>query len=70
MNFDPSWRANGEPTIDTHHAVGVRLAGGDQTIDLRYFPRTLPWSLPLWFISIGLCFGIPIWGRRMAKHLK
>ena len=64
MNYDPSWRADGKPAIDQEHAVATRVGAGDHKIVFSYFPRTLKWSLPLFFITLGLGVAIPRWWRR------
>lgn len=55
MNFDPSWRANGEPALDHHGLVATRLEGGETEIRFRYFPRTFRYSLPLFFFTLAGC---------------
>ncbi len=52
MNYDPSWRANGEPALDHEHTLAARVHAPDAEIVFSYFPRTLRWSLP-----VSLLFG-------------
>jgi hypothetical protein len=47
MNWDPSWRANGVSAVALDHAVATSLRGGDEVIEFRYRPRTLPFGLAL-----------------------
>jgi hypothetical protein len=68
MNYDPSWRANGQPALDYHHAVAVRLRGGDETVEFSYFPRTFKWSLPLFVLTAAGGFGVPYWWRRRRRR--
>ena len=53
MNFDASWRANGEPALDHHGLVAVRLTGNETHVTFRYFPRTLRFSLPLFILTLA-----------------
>ena len=64
MNYDPSWRADGKPALDQEHAVAMRVNAGDRSVVFSYFPRTLKWSVPLFFVTLGLCIAIPWWWRR------
>ena len=64
MNYDPSWRANGRPALDHKHTLAARLESADETIELSYFPRTLWWSVPVFWVTLGAAIGIPIWWRR------
>jgi hypothetical protein len=64
MNFDPSWRANGEFALNYRNAVATRLSDATEQIEFVYFPRTLNWSVPLFFLTLGLCVGLPSWWRR------
>jgi hypothetical protein len=68
MNYDPSWRANGQPALDYRHAVAVRLRGGDETVEFSYFPRTFKWSLPLFVLTAAGGFGVPYWWRRRRRR--
>jgi hypothetical protein len=56
MNYDPSWRANGEPALDFEGRVAYRLAPGENEVTFRYFPRVLPWSVPLALFALAGCF--------------
>jgi hypothetical protein len=56
MNYDRSWRANGEKAIDHDGRVAGRIEAGRSEIEFRYRPRTLPWSSLLAFVTLGACF--------------
>jgi len=70
MNYDPSWRANGERAINWNKAVATRVAAGDHSIEFRYFPRTLKYSLPLSFATILACLSVAWWRRRRARRAR
>jgi hypothetical protein len=55
MNFDPSWRANGEPALEHEHALAVRLEQAEGTVEFRYVPRTLRYSLWLPGLTLVGC---------------
>jgi len=63
MNFDPSWRANGEPALDYDGQVAMRLTGDTPQVKFRYFPRTLKYSLPLCLLTVAGA----VWGIRRPK---
>ncbi|HEX3851103.1 MAG TPA: hypothetical protein VHW01_09065, partial [Polyangiaceae bacterium] len=54
MNYDPSWRANGEPALEYKGLVATRLKGDVAQVTFRYFPRTLRFSIPLFLLTLGL----------------
>jgi hypothetical protein len=54
MNYDASWRANGEPAIDYQGLVATRLTGDVEQVTFRYFPRTLRYSWLLFVLTLGL----------------
>ncbi len=56
MNYDPSWRANGERAFDHGKLVAYRLAPGETEVEFRYFPRTLAGSVPLALLTLAACF--------------
>ena len=60
MNFDPSWRANGQPALNHRGLVAMRLTGSVARVTFRYFPRTLRFSLPLFVLTAFGCY----WGAR------
>lgn len=39
QNFDPSWRADGEPAFSHEDAVATRLSAGDGIVTFHYWPR-------------------------------
>ena len=54
MDFDKSWRANGEPAVNWHGLVAARLKADSASVTFRYFPRTLAFSIPLaLFTALG-----------------
>jgi hypothetical protein len=57
MNYDPSWRANGEPATQIEGLVAYRLSGTDEVVTFSYFPRTLKFSVPLALLTLVLLFG-------------
>ena len=70
MNFDPSWRANGQPALDYHGLVATRLNGGVAQVTFRYFPRTLRFTIPLFLLTLaGSIWGCRAkrWGRRRSE---
>jgi hypothetical protein len=64
MNFDPSWRADGRPALEHGHAVAARLPGGDGTLEFRYVPRTLRYSLWLPALTLAGCLAVGGLGSR------
>jgi hypothetical protein len=66
MNYDSSWRADGEPALDHAGVVAGKLLPGSNRIEFSYFPRTLAWSVPLSFLTLALCF----WRRRYAPAVR
>ena len=54
MNYDPSWRANGEPAMEYNGLVATRLTGDVAQVTFRYFPRTLRFSIPLFLLTLGI----------------
>ncbi|HEY3234648.1 MAG TPA: hypothetical protein VGJ84_08020, partial [Polyangiaceae bacterium] len=53
MNYDPSWRAGGEPAINYRGRVAARLEKPADTMEFRYFPRSFRWSIPV-FLATAL----------------
>ena len=66
MNYDSSWRADGEPALDHAGVVAGKLLPGSNRIEFSYFPRTLAWSVPLSLLTLALCF----WRRRYAPLVR
>lgn len=62
MNYDPSWRADGKPALDSNGLVAARLGAADGRVEFRYFPRTLVWSLPLTALTLLACLVRPGFG--------
>lgn len=70
MNYDPSWRVNGEPALEYRGLVAARLSGNETELDFRYFPRTLRLTLPVFLLTaVGcvLAFRRPRWLRWPRK---
>jgi hypothetical protein len=63
MNFDRSWRANGQPALDYRGLVATRLTGNVAQVTFRYFPRTLRFSVPLFLLTLAGS----IWGARGGR---
>lgn len=55
MNYDPSFRADGERALEHEGLVAARLRPGAKSIEFRYFPRTLPFALVLCSVTLALC---------------
>ncbi|MET0792693.1 MAG: hypothetical protein ABW061_14325, partial [Polyangiaceae bacterium] len=53
MNFDPSWRANGEPALEYHGLVATRLTASEAQVTFRYYPRTFWLSIPLFLCTLA-----------------
>ena len=58
MNYDKSWRANGEPALDHHGLVATRLIGSVAHVTFRYFPRSLRYSVPLFLLTLLACLWV------------
>jgi hypothetical protein len=54
MNYDASWRANGEPALSHQGLVAARAPATGGRVEFRYLPRTLAWSLPLFLLTLAL----------------
>jgi hypothetical protein len=66
MNYDSSWRADGENALDHDGIVAGRLRAGSNRIEFSYFPRTLAGSVPLFLATLAACF----WRRRYWPGLR
>lgn len=55
MNWDASWRANGEPALDHGGLIAARVTQGNERVTFRYFPRTLKLSIPLCLLTLATC---------------
>jgi hypothetical protein len=53
MNYDASWRANGEAALSYRGLVAARAPATGTRIEFRYVPRTLAWSLPLFLLTLA-----------------
>ena len=69
MNFAPNWRANGEPALVYQHKVAVRLRGGDERVEFRYFPRSLYRSVPIFLVTLAGMLAVLWWRRRSLAGL-
>ncbi|HEY3500476.1 MAG TPA: hypothetical protein VGK73_37545 [Polyangiaceae bacterium] len=56
MNYDPSWRVNGEPALNHRGLVAGRATQSDERLEFSYYPRSLTWSLPLCLLTLMACF--------------
>jgi hypothetical protein len=54
MNYDPSWRANGQRAMEYDHAVATRVGSAQGTVTFRYFPRTFLWGMALFVVTVGV----------------
>jgi hypothetical protein len=52
MNYDASWRANGEPALEYEGLVATRAPANGSRVEFRYVPRTLVWSVPLFLLTL------------------
>jgi hypothetical protein len=59
MNYDASWRADGEPALAARGLVATRLSAASERVTFRYFPRTLRFSVPLLLLTLLACFWRP-----------
>jgi hypothetical protein len=66
MNYDASWRADGEAALEVDGLVATRLKASQERVEFRYFPRTFAWSLPLFALTLAVCLGL--W-RPASKRL-
>ncbi len=57
MNYDASWRANGEPALSHRGLVAARAPADGSRVEFRYVPRTLAWSLPLFLLTLLAVLG-------------
>ena len=65
QNFDPSWRANGEPAFPHKDAVATKLSSGDGIVTFRYWPRRQWAGLGLFaFTLAAIAFA---WKRKKAE---
>jgi hypothetical protein len=67
MNWDPSWRANGAPALEYAHAVAAPTKNGNEVIELRYRPRTLPLGVALALFAMLTPFALSFWRRRRGS---
>lgn len=54
MNYDVSWRANGEPALSADGRVAARAPREGSRVEFRYEPRTLAGSMPLFLLTLAL----------------
>ncbi len=66
MNFDPSWRADGEPAVNHEDAVAARLPQADGVLEFRYVPRTL--RVSLWLPPLTLVGCVALWRVRFGRR--
>jgi hypothetical protein len=64
MNFAPHWRANGKPALVYQNKVAVRLDGGEEVVEFRYFPYSLYKSVPIFLLTLLGCVALLSWRRR------
>jgi hypothetical protein len=48
QNWDPGWRADGEPAVDSHDAVATVIRAPNETVMFRYRPH-------FWWLSLTIC---------------
>ena len=57
MNYDPSWRANGQRAMEYEHAVATRVESAEGTATFRYFPRTFLWGMASFVVTVAVAVG-------------
>ena len=67
MNWDPSWEANGAQAESYKDAVAVTAREGVETVEFRYVPRTLKYSLPLVALTLTSIVAVPLIARRRRR---
>jgi hypothetical protein len=67
MNYDPSWSANGVPALAQDGLVAAPLRGGSERVELRYFPRTFRFSVPLCLLTLLACLWQSRWNRFLRR---
>jgi hypothetical protein len=65
--FDPGWRAGGAATESWQGLVSTKLAGGDETVELRYRPTGLIPGLLL-FALTGVVLGVVLGRERRRRR--
>jgi len=63
MNYDPSWRANGEPALEHSKSVATKVAAGVQRVEFTYFPRSFKGSIPITLATLLIIIS-SLWWRR------
>ncbi len=69
MNYDPSWRANGEPAIEYNGVVATRLRRDEAQVTFSYFPRTLRYTLPLFLLTLAVSL-LALSGKRWPRRTR
>jgi hypothetical protein len=68
QNWDPSWKADGRPALESDHLVAAPApAGGSGRIVFRYYPRWLNAGLGIFLLTALLAFGAPRAPQLMRK---
>jgi hypothetical protein len=67
MNYDPNWRADGEPTLDHLGAVSTVVASSAGEVRFTYYPRTLNLGLLTFAFTVLIAVGTSPWGRRCLR---
>ena len=75
MNYDPSWRANGQPALEYQGMVAARLTGSEAQVSFRYFPRSFRVTIPLFLLTLlAVVFGwrgrLPRWPWALPRAAK
>jgi 6-pyruvoyl-tetrahydropterin synthase related domain len=60
MNWDPSWRANGQPAVAWHNLVAAPAPSGSGRVKFTYYPRRLNVGLLACALTALVCFGGPL----------
>jgi hypothetical protein len=67
MNADPGWRASGGPVESWQGLVSTRLTGGDEVVELSYWPPRLTVGLLLFGVTVVVVAGVVTRERRRRR---
>jgi hypothetical protein len=69
MNYEESWRADGEPAEPVHLAVGARRNGNGRVV-FRYVPRGLKLGLAMFALTVSALGAAAYVGRRRRRRAR
>ena len=71
MNYEASWRADGEAAANYAGAVATPVTSSAGDVTFHYYPRTMNWALLLCALTATLAFGGPrMWKRRHSFRVR